>query len=134
MKRSFLASLLLATLVGIVAAPAEAKLVELSASPNPANVGTTVRHSVALGAPGRLEIWVSASGFERPGMGTLPPGSWALECCPSRTAGTVAWHYRSFGLVPPGPYRFGAVARMRGRFLSSAAVAFTSDSVWIRLV
>ena len=134
MHRTFSAAIVVAVLVGFVAAPVEAKLVELSASPNPANVGSNVRHSVALGAPGRLEIWVSATGFERPGMGTLPPGSWTPECCPSRTAGTSAWHYRSFGVVPPGSYRFGAIGRRRGQFLSSAAVASTVDSVWIRLV
>jgi hypothetical protein len=133
MQRSFAASLVAAMLVGLMAAPAQAKVVELDASPNPANVGSNVRHSLALGVSGRLEIWVSARGFDRPGMGTLPPGSWVQECCPSRTAGTPAWHYRSFAIAPPGSYRFGASARMRGSFLSSAAVAFASDSVWIRL-
>ena len=133
MKRSMSASLLVALLVGVLAGPAEAKLVELDVSPNPAKVGTNVRHSLALGTAGRLEVWVSASGFERPGVGTLPPGSWVARCCPSRTAGTPAWQYRSFGVVPPGAYRFGAVARTRGTFLSSAAIGFTSDSVWIRI-
>ncbi len=134
MKRSLSATLLVAVLVGILGtAPAGAKLVELTASPNPAKLGGNVRHSVALGTIGRLEAWVSATGFERPGPGTLPPGSWVFECCPSRTAGTPAWHYRSFGSAPPGSYRFGATARMRGTFLSSVAVGFTSDSVWIRV-
>jgi hypothetical protein len=134
MKRSFSASLVAAMFVGVIAAPAEAKVVELDASPNPATVGSNVRHWVALGASGRLEIWVSARGFERPATGTLPSGSWAHECCPSRTAGTPAWHYRSFGIASPGSYRFVARARMRGTFLSSAAVAFTSDGVWVKLL
>ena len=132
MKRSWSASLLVAMLVGALAAPAEAKLVEIGASPNPAKVGTIVRHTVALGATGRLEVWVSAAGFERPGTGTLPQGSWALECCPPRTAGP-AWHYRTFSIAPPGSYRFGTVARARGTFLSSAAVGFSSDGVSIRV-
>ena len=133
MKRSWSAPLLVAMLAGVLAAPAEAKLVEIGASPNPARVGNTVRHTLALGAAGRLEVWVSAAGFERPGTGTLPPGSWALECCPPRTAGTPAYHFRSFGIASPGSYRFGAVARTRGTFLSSAAVGFSFDSVSIRV-
>jgi hypothetical protein len=133
MKRSWSASLLVALLVCVLAAPAEAKAVEIGASPNPAKVGTNVRHTVALGTAGRLEVWVSAAGFERPGSGTLPPGSWVAECCPARTAGTPAWHYRSFGVVAPGSYRFGAVAKMRGTFRSSAAIGFSSDSVSIRI-
>ena len=132
MKRSWSASLLVAMLVGALAAPAEAKLVEIGASPNPTKVGTTVRHTVALGATGRLEVWVSAAGFERPGTGTLPPGSWALACCPPRTAGP-AWHYRTFAIAPSGSYRFGAVARARGTFLSSAGVGFSLDSISIRV-
>jgi hypothetical protein len=131
--RSWSASLLVLMLVGVLAAPAEAKLVEVGASPNPAKVGTNVRHTVVLGTAGRLEAWVSAAGFQRPGTGTLPPGSWVAECCPVRTAGTPAWHYRSFGIAPRGSYRFGAVARMRGTFLSSAAVGFSSDGVSIRV-
>jgi hypothetical protein len=133
MKRSWSAAVLVATLVGVLVAPAEAKLVDIGASPNPARVGTSVRHTVALGTSGRLEVWVSAAGFQRPGTGTLPPGSWTAECCPARTAGTPAWHYRSFVIVPPGSYRFGAVARMRGTFLSSAAVGFSADGVTIRI-
>ena len=133
MKRSWPAALLTAMLVGVLAAPAEAKLVDIGAAPNPARLGTTVRHTVAPGAAGRLEVWVSAAGFERPGTGTLPAGSWVAECCPARTAGTPAWHFRSFGVAPPGSYRFGAVARMRGTFRSSAAVGFSSDAVSIRI-
>ena len=133
MKRSWSAALLVAMLVGVLAAPAGAKLVDIGAAPNPAVVGTSVRHTVALGAHGRLEVWVSAAGFERPGTGTLPPGSWVAERCPSRTAGTPAWHYRSFAIAPPGSYRFGTTARMRGTFRSSAAVGFSSDAVSIRI-
>lgn len=44
-----------------------------------------------------------------------------------------AWHYRSFGIAPPGSYRFGAAARTRGTFRSSAAVGFGSDAVSIRI-
>jgi hypothetical protein len=133
MKR-WTAALLVVMLVSVLAAPAEAKLVDIGASPNPAQRGTTVRHTVALGVPGRLEVWVSAAGFERPGTGTLPPGSWVAECCPARTAGTPAWHYRSFAIASPGSYRFGSVARMRGTFRSSAAVGFSSDAVSIRII
>jgi len=133
MKRSVAASLLAGMLLGIFSAPAEAKLVDVDASPNPASVGSRVRHSVAIGTVGRLEIWVSAAGFERPGSGTLPPGSWVRECCPARTGGTPAWRYRSNAIAQLGSYRFGAVARNRGTFLSSAAVESASAGVWIRI-
>ena len=130
MKRSLLA-LVLALVV--VAAPAHAKLVDLTASPNPANIGNQVRHSVSLGATTRLELYVSAVGFERPGTGTLPAGSWTYRCCPSQTAGTPAWYYRSTYGVAPGSYRFGAVARTRGQFLSTASTTVGSAGVWIRI-
>ena len=52
MKRSLLA-LALATL--FVAAPAQAKLVEIAASPNPASLGDHVRHTVSIGGPSRIE-------------------------------------------------------------------------------
>jgi hypothetical protein len=45
MKRSLLA--VVAALV-VVAGPAQAQLVDLTASPNPANVGNQVRHTVSL--------------------------------------------------------------------------------------
>jgi hypothetical protein len=131
MKRSLLALVL--TLV-VVAAPAHAKLVDLTASPNPAYVGNQVRHTVSLGAPTRLELYVSAVGFERPGTGTLPAGSWTYRCCPGRTSGTPAWYYRSSAGVAPGSYRFGAVARARGQFLSTANTTIGSASVWIRII
>ena len=70
----------------------QAKLVDLTASPNPATIGNQVRHTVNLGAPTRLELYVSAAGFERPGIGTLPAGSWTYRCCPAQTAGTPAWY------------------------------------------
>ena len=98
MKRSLLA--VVAALV-VVAGPAQAKLVDLTASPNPANVGNQVRHTVSLGAPTRLELYVSAAGFERPGTGTLPAGSWTYRCCPAQTAGTPAWYYRANAGVSP---------------------------------
>ena len=58
MKRSLLT--LVAALV-VVAGPAQAKLVDLTASPNPATIGSQVRHTVNLGAPTRLELYVSAA-------------------------------------------------------------------------
>ena len=124
---------LTALVVGLVAAPAQAKVVGISASPNPAVVGDRVRHTVEVGAVARLDVWVSASGFQTPGMGTLPPGTWSIECCPSQTLGTPAWHYRSFGVAAPGMYRFNAVARARGTFLSTAMVAGATASVTIRV-
>jgi len=130
MKRSLL---VLALTLLMVAAPAHAKLVDLTASPNPATVGDRVRHSVSLGAPTRLELFVSAVGFERPGTGTLPEGSWIYRCCPSQTAGTPAWYYRSNAGVAPGSYRFGAVARARGQFLSTASTTIGSAGVWVRI-
>ena len=89
MRRSLLA---LALALAVVAGPAQAKIVDLTASPNPANVGNLVRHTVSLGAATRLELYVSAVGFERPGTGTLPAGSWMYRCCPGQTAGTPAWY------------------------------------------
>jgi len=88
---------------------------------------------VNLGAPTRLELYVSAAGFERPGTGTLPAGSWTYRCCPAQTAGTPAWYYRSSTGVAPGSYRFGAVARTRGQFQSTATTTVGSDAVWIRI-
>ena len=119
--------------VGLVASPAQAKVVGIDASPNPAVVGDHVRHTVVVGAVARLDVWVSALGFQPPGLGTLPPGTWSIECCPSQTLGTSAWHYRSFGIATPGSYRFNAVARTRGTFLSTAAVAGSTASVTIRI-
>jgi hypothetical protein len=116
-----------------VGAPAHAKVVDLSASPNPAVVSDRVRHAVSVGAHARLDVWVSAAGFERPRLGTLPPGTWSYECCPGQVAGTDAWHYRSSSLVTPGSYRFGAIARSRGTFLSTAASSASETSVWIRI-
>jgi len=130
MKRSFVVIALAAI---FVAAPAEAKLVELSASPNPARLGDHVRHTVSMGGPSRIELFLSTSGFERPGLGTLPPGAWAYRCCPPQTTGTPAWYYRSNVVAPPGSYRFGAVARARGTFLSTAVTSMGPDGVWVRI-
>jgi hypothetical protein len=124
---------LLVLVVGLVAAPAQAKVVGIDASPNPAVVGARVRHTVGVGAIARLDIWVSALGFQTPGLGTLPPGAWTIECCPSQTLGTSAWHYRSLGVVIPASYRFNAVARTRGTFQSTATVAGSTASVTIRI-
>jgi hypothetical protein len=112
---------------------AAAKTVSIGASPNPARVGDRVRHEVVVGTVGRLDVWVSASGFERPGSGTLPNGTWSFECCPSQTAGTPAWHYRSSSFVSAARYRFPAIAGTRGTFLSSAGVAGVVDGVWISI-
>jgi hypothetical protein len=131
MKRSLL---VFAVVTLVAAAPAHAKLVDLTASPNPATVGTQVRHTVGLGSPARLDLYVSAAGFDRPGTGTLPPGSWTYRCCPAQTAGTPAWFYRSTYVVPVGSYRFGAVAHARGSFLSTATAGGGSAGVWIRIV
>jgi hypothetical protein len=120
-----------AVLFGLVAAPVQAKVVDLQASPNPAMLRDRVRHTVSVGATGKLDVWVSASGFEAPGAGTLPPGRWTFECCPSQTAGTSAWHYRSTSPVSSGTYRFTAVTRARGRFLSTAAVGGSAANVWV---
>jgi hypothetical protein len=112
---------------------ATAKTIGISASPNPASVGDRVRHDVSVGAWGRLDVWVSARGFDRPGSGTLPPGTWSLECCPGQTAGTPAWHFRSASSVAAGAYRFGAVGRAAGLYLSTATVAGASAGVWVRI-
>lgn len=125
--------IVLATCALLSSAVAQAKVVSISATPNPAALGDRVRHSLDVGAYGRLEIWVSAAGFQQPGTGTLPPGAWSYECCPGQTAGTPAWHYRSSTTASPGSYRFGAVARSRGTFLSTAFVSGGSDEVWIRV-
>jgi hypothetical protein len=115
------------------AGPATAKTVSIAASPNPARVGEPVRHDVIVGTGGRLEVWVSASGFQQPGSGTLPSGTWSFECCPSQTAGTPAWHYRSSSFVFPGGYRFAALARAPGDFVSTASIAGRSSKVRIRI-
>jgi len=130
MKRLW-AVLVLVVVLG--ATPASAKVVGISASPNPAGLGDRVRHTVEVGVYGRLEVWVSATGFERPGTGTLPPGTWSYECCPGQTAGTAAWHYRSSSSAGPGSYRFGVVSRMRGSFLSTAMAGGSSAGVWVRV-
>jgi hypothetical protein len=119
--------------VGLVAVPAQARTVGITASPNPAGLGDAVRHVVEMGPQGRLDVWVSATGFQRPGVGTLPPGGWVYECCPSQSGGTPSWHYRSSGVVAPGVYRFNAIARSRGSFRSSALVVGVLASVWIKI-
>jgi hypothetical protein len=125
--------LLTAMVVCLTASPALAKVIGITASPNPASVGSSVRHTVEVGTTGRLDVWVSASGFRAPGLGTLPPGAWVIECCPGQTAGTVAWHYRSSGVVTQGVYRFNAVALAPGLFRSTAAAVGSVASVWVRI-
>jgi hypothetical protein len=123
----------IALLVALGATPAGAKVVGITASPNPAGLGVRVRHTVSVGAYGGLDVWVSATGFERPAMGTLPTGAWTYECCPAQTAGTPAWHYRSAGTTAPGTYGFRARTQMRGTFLSTAAIAGSSAGVWVQV-
>ncbi len=119
--------------LGLVAAPAAAAPIALQASPNPAVLGQRVVHTVSLGSYGRLDVWVSAKGFAQPGSGSLPAGSWRWECCPTQTAGTAAWHYRSNTLAVPGTYRFGADTRSRGTYLSTASIGTASSSLWVRI-
>jgi hypothetical protein len=120
--------------IGAVHAARAKEAITIAASPNPASFGERVRHTVGVGVSGGLHVWVSATGFSQPGMGTLPPGTWTWECCPSQTAGTPAWHYRSARTVSPGTYAFGAYARARGTFLSTAAVGAAVARVWVRIV
>lgn len=113
---------------------AEAASVSIQASPNPARLGDRVTHTVGAFNYGYLSVWISARGFGQPGLGSLPPGSWRLECCPSETAGTAAWHYRSNTAVGSGTYRFGATTRLRGTFLSTARLGISSATVWVRIL
>jgi hypothetical protein len=108
-------------------------IVGISASPNPAVVGQKVVHTLRVGVTAPLDIWLSATAFRQPRLGTLPSGRWRLECCPGATAGSYAWHYRSAGGVPPSTYRFGAITRARGTFASTAVVLSTSDVEWVRI-
>lgn len=108
--------------------------VTIQASPNPAYLGTRVVHTVGLSTTGYLNVWVSAKGFDRPGIGSLPSGSWRWECCPAETAGTAAWHYRSSIVARPGIFRFGAMTRSRGAFLSTARAAVYGSTVWVRIL
>jgi hypothetical protein len=115
------------------ALPASASPLQVAASPNRASVGQRVVHTIGLGGSGRLDVWISAIGFGKPELGTLPSGSWTLECCPTQTAGTYAWHYRSWRSAPSGRYRFGADAVHPGTYRSTAAIPLVSASirVWI---
>jgi hypothetical protein len=117
-------------LLGGVAA---AKTLSITASPNPARVGDRVRHEIVTPVVGRLDVWVSATGFDRPSLGRLPNGAWSFECCPPQTAGTAAWHYRSSSFVPAGQYRFPAIARTRGTFLSTVVSAGATSHVWVAI-
>jgi hypothetical protein len=135
MRRSMIVAAALVAMLALPALPASGReAVSLQVSPNPAALGQRVSHSVTTAAYGRLEVWVSAKGFGQPGFGTLPSGAWTRVCCPSQTAGTAAWHYRSGASVAPGTYRFGADAVRAGSYLSSAALGFAVASVWVRVV
>ncbi|HZP89436.1 MAG TPA: hypothetical protein VFC04_00385 [Actinomycetota bacterium] len=105
--------------------------VTIQASPNPATVGQKVTHTLALSTTGSLRVWVSAVGFRQPSLGTLPPGAWVKTCCPAEAGGASAWLYRSTSGVPPGTYRFGAVAKAPGTYLSTAQVGLAKAGVWI---
>jgi|GEM_PF-1429346 hypothetical protein len=107
--------------------------ITIQASPNPATVGQRVTHTLALSTAGSLWVWVSAVGFRQPGLGTLPPGAWVKTCCPAEAGGASAWLYRSTSGVQPGTYRFGAVARAPGSYLSTAEVGLAKAGVWIRV-
>jgi len=132
MRKTILA---LAVAVALLPRPAEAAgPVTIQASPNPAYLGTRVVHTVGLTTYGYLNVWVSAKGFDQPGIGSLPSGSWRWECCPAETAGTAAWHYRSSIVAKPGSYRFAPMTRSRGAFLSTARVGFFGSSVWVRIL
>ena len=129
--RTFVASIALA--VALIPGVARASELTLDVTPNPARLGERVIHKISTPLGGPLNIWVSARGFKQPGDGTLPPGAWSWECCPQQTAGTPAWHYRSATPVAAGGYRFGAIARTTGVYLSTAAVYNLADSVWVRI-
>ncbi|TMK30550.1 MAG: hypothetical protein E6G61_06190 [Actinobacteria bacterium] len=131
MRKVFLLVTVVLALVGGPAA--DAASVSIQASPNPARLGDRVTHTVGASAYGYLIVWISARGFGQPGLGSLPPGTWRLECCPSETAGTAAWHYRSNAAVGPATYRFGATARSRGTFLSTARLGISTATVWVRI-
>ncbi|MEW6059831.1 MAG: hypothetical protein AB1551_06790 [Actinomycetota bacterium] len=123
-----------AALLVLSAGPAGAAgPVTIQASPNPALVGQRVVHTVRTSVPGPLDIWVSAAGFNQPGLGTLPPGSWTRECCPAETNWTAAWHYHSYRAALAGTYTFGATSRWRGLFLSTARLGGARASVWVRV-
>lgn len=135
MRRIVTVAVLVSGLMGLGVMPAGGKgVVEISASPDPVVLGQRVSHTVTTAATGRIDIWVSARGFRQPGFGTLPSGAWTWVCCPSQTAGTAAWHYRSGASVARGTYRFGADAVRAGSYLSSAALGFAVASVWVRVV
>jgi hypothetical protein len=126
--------LLAVALVLLPGPAAEAASVSIQAVPNPARLGDRVTHTVGTSTYGYLNVWISARGFGQPGLGSLPPGSWRLECCPSETAGTAAWHYRSNTAVGSGTYRFGATTRSRGTFLSTARLGVSTATVWVRIL
>jgi hypothetical protein len=124
-------ALTLVVAVVLTAGVAAAKTISITASPNPARLGDVVRHEVGVGVVGRLDVWISATAFGRPSLGRMPAGTWSYECCPSQTAGTPAWHYRSSSFVQGGQYRFPATAQVRGTFLSTAAVGGATSRVWV---
>jgi hypothetical protein len=132
MRKVFVLATVALALIGGPAA--DAASVSIQASPNPARLGDRVTHMVAASTFGYLTVWISARGFGQPGLGSLPPGTWRLECCPSETAGTAAWHYRSNAVVGPGTYRIGATARSRGTFLSTVRLGTSTATVWVRIM
>jgi hypothetical protein len=125
--------LLLAFATAVPARALGAPIVGITASPNPAVLGDRVVHRVNVGVPARLDVWVSAMGFDKPRPGTLPPGTWQLDCCAPPAVGSPAWHYRSTSPVRPSTYRFGASAVGRGSFAAAARVMGVVDVVWVHV-
>jgi len=132
MRRIVLASLVLLT-TALPARALAASVVGITASPDPAFLGDRVVHRVLVGAPARLDVWVGAAGFDKPRLGTLPPGTWQLDCCAPPAVDSPAWHYRSSSPVTPSTYRFGAMASARGSFASAAAALGVVDVVWVHV-
>jgi hypothetical protein len=123
-----------AALLTLSAGPAQAAgPVSIQVSPNPVPLGQRTFHTIQVRFPGPLDVWVSAVGFDQPGLGTLPPGTWTRECCSAETNRTSAWHYRSVRDVPVGTYHFGTKSRSRGLFLSTARLGGVKASIWVRV-
>jgi hypothetical protein len=123
-------------LVGVWAGPATAQsTVALEAEPNPAPSGQTIRFTIEASGDRavRLQVWISAVGVKRPGLGNLPPGQWNLVCCPGQTAGDPAWHYRSEFPAQDGRYAFRAVADRRGSHVATAAYGAATDCLVFRV-
>lgn len=136
MRKAILAATL-ALVVAMATAPGAARgdgPLGLSASPNPAIVGQSVTFGVSISQSvgARLEMWVSARGFDRPTLGSLPLGGWSYQCCTAEVS--PAWYYRSYANAPAGLYRFAATARARGTHPAVARLGAYRASVSIQVV